>query len=260
MFYLDVEEEKKLTPQKAKIMYLYRILQRKSDREHRLTVSDMIEELAEYGIKAERKSVYSDIAILREMGYHIVMHRSREVSYYLEPSPLSVDDLKLLTDAVNTSSFIPARKTNELKKKLSLLTSEKNARVLDRPLFFPDRRTGEKEQAYQKTEIIRKAMSGDVRLNFDYSDPDAEEQHSQRFRNVSPYCLVWFERRFYLVAGSDDFEEGLRSFSVRGLTNLVPLSVPREKLFVYSGDVDFNMQYYVNGIFSSEADIEQFPD
>ena len=143
MFYLDVEEKKKLTPQKAKIMYLYRILQRKSDRENRLTVSDMIEELAEYGIKAERKSVYSDIAILREMGYHIVMHRSREVSYYLEPSPLSVDDLKLLTDAVNTSSFIPARKANELKKKLSLLTSEKNARVLDRPLFFPDRRTGE---------------------------------------------------------------------------------------------------------------------
>jgi len=44
------------------------------------------------------------------------------------------------------------------------------------------------------------------------------------------------------------------------LTNLVSLSVPREKLFVYSGDVDFNMQYYVNGIFSSEADIEPFPD
>ena len=51
-----------------------------------------------------------------------------------------------------------------------------------------------------------------------------------------------------------------RSFSVRGLTNLVPLSVPREKLFVYSGDGDCNMQYYVNGIFSSDADIEQFPD
>lgn len=131
-------------------MYLYRILQRKSDREHRLTVSDMIEELAEYGIKAERKSVYSDIAILREMGYHIVMHRSREVSYYLEPSPLSVEDLKLLTDAVNTASFIPARKANELKKKLSLLTSEKNARVLDRPLFFLT------EEREKKSRRIRK--------------------------------------------------------------------------------------------------------
>ena len=78
-------------PQKGKIMYLYRILQQKSDRENRLTVADMIEELAEYGIKAERKSVYSDIALLREMGFHIVMHRSREVSYYLESSPLSVE-------------------------------------------------------------------------------------------------------------------------------------------------------------------------
>lgn len=131
-------------------MYLYRILQRKSDREHRLTVSDMIEELAEYGIKAERKSVYSDIAILREMGYHIVMHRSREVSYYLEPSPLSVDDLKLLTDAVNSSSFIPARKANELKKSCLFLPPK-------RPLaFLTDRCFFLTEEREKKSRRIRK--------------------------------------------------------------------------------------------------------
>lgn len=249
-----------MTKQKAKIMYLYRILLQKSDREHRLTVSDMIEELSEYGIKAERKSIYSDISLLREMGFHIVMHRSREVSYYLESSPLSVEDLKLLTDAVNTTPFIPARKANELKKKLALLTSEKNARLLDRPVFFPDRSVGEKEQSYQKTELLRNAVKNDVRINFDYTVSDSDDSRSAHFRSVSPYCLVWFERRFYVVVGSDDFEEGLRSFAVGGMTNITLLSAPREKLFVYSGDVDFNMQYYVNGIFSSEAEIEPFSD
>ena len=241
-------------------MYLYRILQRKSDRDHRLTVADMIEELAEYGIKAERKSVYSDIALLREMGFHIIMHRSKEVSYYLESYPLSVEELKLLTDAVNTSSFIPARKANDLKKKLALLSSEKNARLLDRPVFFPDRRDGEKEQTQQKTDLLRSAIGNDKRVNFDYTDPTAEGAGAKTFRNVSPYCIVWFERRFYVVAGSDDFEEGLRPFAVRGMTNIARLSSSREKLFVYSGDVDFNMQYYVNGIFSPEANIEPFSD
>lgn len=248
------------TPQKAKIMYLYRILQQKSDRDHRLTVADMIEELAEYGIKAERKSVYSDIALLREMGFHIIMHRSKEVGYYLESAPLSVEELKLLTDAVNTSSFIPARKANDLKKKLALLSSEKNARALDRPVFFPDRREGEKEQTYQKVETLRKAVGGDRKIDFDYADPLEEGSRPTAFRGVSPYCIVWYGRRFYVVAGSDGFEEGLRPFAVRGMTNITQLSSSREKLFVYSGDVDFNMQYFVDGIFSSEGENELFPD
>ncbi len=245
-------------PQKVKIMYLYRILQQKSDRENRLTVADMIEELAEYGIKAERKSVYSDIALLREMGFHIVMHRSREVSYYLESSPLSVEELQTVIDAVNTSPFIPVRKANDLKKKLSLLTSEKSARMLDRPVFFPDRRKGEKEPSYQKTELVRKAIRLDRRIAFDYTEPDTEDARPVAFSNVSPYCVVWFENRFYIVAGSDDFAEGLRPLAVRGMTNTAILSSPREKLFVYSGDVDFNMQQYVNGVFSADAETEPF--
>ena len=129
--------------------------------------------------------------------------------------------------------------------------------MTDRCFFLTEERE-KKSRRIRKPEIIRKAMSGDVRLNFDYSDPDAEEQLSQRFRNVSPYCLVWFERRF-ILSRARTILKGTSVFSpFGGLTNLVSLSVPREKLFVYSGDVDFNMQYYVNGIFSSEADIEPF--
>ena len=52
------------------------------------------------------------------MGYHIVMHRSREVSYYLETSPLSVDDLKLLTALVVALFLaVPYWKTIVLPKK-----------------------------------------------------------------------------------------------------------------------------------------------
>ena len=173
----------------------------------------------------------------------VVMHRSREVSYYLESSPLSVEELQTVIDAVNTSPFIPVRKANDLKKKLSLLTSEKSARMLDRPVFFPDRRKGEKEPSYQKTELVRKAIRLDRRIAFDYTEPDTED---------------WFENRFYIVAGSDDFAEGLRPLAVRGMTNTAILSSPREKLFVYSGDVDFNMQQYVNGVFSADAETEPF--
>ena len=38
-----------------------KILQEKTDEENTMTVNDMITELEQYGISAERKSIYDDI-------------------------------------------------------------------------------------------------------------------------------------------------------------------------------------------------------
>jgi len=51
----------KSSNQKLKILYLMKILQEKTDEENTMTVNDMITELEQYGISAERKSIYDDI-------------------------------------------------------------------------------------------------------------------------------------------------------------------------------------------------------
>ncbi len=47
--------------QKLKILYIARMLLEKSDEEHLLSTKDLIAGLSEYGILAERKSIYADI-------------------------------------------------------------------------------------------------------------------------------------------------------------------------------------------------------
>ena len=54
--------------QKLKLLYLVKILTEQSDEEHCLGAQALIDGLAEYGIRAERKSIYDDIAQLIEIG------------------------------------------------------------------------------------------------------------------------------------------------------------------------------------------------
>ena len=54
--------------QKLKILYLYKILHEKTDENHPMSVQEMIEELRQYDIMAERKSIYDDLEALRTYG------------------------------------------------------------------------------------------------------------------------------------------------------------------------------------------------
>ena len=48
------------------------MLYEKTDEEHPVSIAEMIQNLAEDGIRAERKSVYSDIEALEEFGLDII--------------------------------------------------------------------------------------------------------------------------------------------------------------------------------------------
>ena len=57
--------------QKLKLLYLARILMTQTDDAHPLPMPELLAALSEYGIAAERKSIYDDIAALRDFGMDI---------------------------------------------------------------------------------------------------------------------------------------------------------------------------------------------
>ena len=93
----------------------------------------------EFGITAERKSIYSDIAALRDFGMDIEMTAARTPGYYVASRALELTELKLLVDAVQSSKFITHKKSAELIRKLEGLTSTHEARKLSRQVFVAGR-------------------------------------------------------------------------------------------------------------------------
>ena len=57
--------------QKKKLSILRSVFLERSDETHPLTMKELLNALAAHGISAERKSVYSDIETLRELGMDI---------------------------------------------------------------------------------------------------------------------------------------------------------------------------------------------
>ena len=100
--------------QKQKLFRILEILMRETDEENGLTVNQIISRLDEYGIAAERKSIYSDFAVLEELGFSVVRLYGNPPTYTLAERIFELPELKLLVDAIQSSKFITKESSWEL--------------------------------------------------------------------------------------------------------------------------------------------------
>ena len=90
--------------QKGKLLYLAEIFHRETDEAHGLTLAELTERLAAYGVQAERKTLYADMEELRRCGLDIDSWKEgREYRYRLASREFELPELKLLVDAVQAS-------------------------------------------------------------------------------------------------------------------------------------------------------------
>lgn len=195
----------KSSNQKLKQLYLLKILSEYTDEKHAMTTQELIEKLAEYDVKAERKSIYSDIEALNTMGFDIINDKSRShYGYYIASRDFELPELKLLVDAVQSSRFITEKKSRELIGKLEKLCSKYDGGRLQRQVYVSDRLKAENESIYYNVDGIHEAIQKDRQISFRYYEWDADK--NMRFKKdgkryvVSPYLLVWNDANYYLVA------------------------------------------------------------
>lgn len=123
----------KAANQKLKLLYLLKILNEKTDENHCLSTQELIEELALYDIKAERKSIYDDIECLNVFGYDVEYIKAQKGGgYYLAERDFELPELKLLVDAVQSSRFITQKKSWELISKIEKLAGPYEGKRLQR--------------------------------------------------------------------------------------------------------------------------------
>ena len=215
--------------QKLKILYLLKILSERSDEEHPLTIKDIQTELERYGITAERKSLYDDIAELRNFGVNIETIKSRSFAYYIAERDFQLPELKLLVDSVQCAKFLTPKKTNDLIKKIENLTSVYEASSLQRQVYVKGRVKTQNEQIYITTDLIHDAISANKQISFKYYvwqvDFSTREKVKRVFRRdgatytVSPWALTWEDENYYLIA-YDSAEGKTKHFRVDKMAHI----------------------------------------
>ena len=190
--------------QKIKILYIMKILHEKTDEDHVMTASELMAALSEYGISAERKSIYSDIEALQAYGLDIVQQKGAKPGYYMGSRHFELAELKLLVDAVQASKFITSKKSEELIRKLGQLTSQSEARQLNRQVFIYNRPKTENETIFYNVDYIHRAISENYKITFQYAVWTAKKdfclKHHGEYYIVSPWALTWDDENYYLIA------------------------------------------------------------
>lgn len=190
--------------QKKKLFCILELLERESDEMHPVSMQRILECMERNGIAAERKSIYSDIETLKELGFDILLQKNEPKGYYLASRAFELAELKLLVDAVQSSKFLSARKSNQLIKKLEQFCSRHEAKQLQREVYVIDRIKSMNESIYYNVDKIHTAMGTNRRISFQYMEWGTEKKlvprHGGEYYTVSPYVLTWAEENYYLAA------------------------------------------------------------
>ena len=136
------------------LLLLQRYLYEHTDDQHPASVADILAFWQECGIQAGRKSVYSAIEVLQSSGMDIVCVKSTQNRYFVGERLFELPELKLLVDAVESSRFITAKKSERLIEKLGKLTSESHARQLNRHIYMEGTAKPENECIYYSVDEI----------------------------------------------------------------------------------------------------------
>lgn len=204
--------------QKLKILYLLKILWEYTDENHGVGMAEIIDRLAEFGIEAERKSIYDDFEMLDHFGFEVSKnYDGHRVVYSLISRNFSVGELKLLVDAVQSSRFLTRKRSEELTEKLTTLLSVYDASELERQVQVSGRVKMMNENIFVCIDTIHAAISQNHPIAFDYMEWNDKRQLTKRAdgskKHISPFALVWDNEFYYLVA-FDPLKNDLRHYRV----------------------------------------------
>ena len=243
--------------QKSKLLYLYKMFTEQTDDDHGMTIAQIIDYLEEQGIKAQRKTLYDDIALLTDFGLDIIKETEGKQTYYhLASRTFELAELKLLVDSVQAAKFVSEKKSRELISKLETLASRYEARQLQRQVVITGRVKTANEQVYYNVDVLHNAINRERKIRFQYFNWDLNKEMKPRRDGaqylMSPWALLWDDEYYYLVA-YDSEEEKLKHFRVDKMMRITILEDRREGKDVFNAVDPATYSKRLFGMFSGET-------
>ncbi len=239
---------------RLRLLYLQDIFTRHTDENNVFGAEELCDFLLnDYGIQAERKTIYSDIDALREYGFDIVNVRTPQRGYFLQGRRFEMAELRLLLDAISAAKFISPAQTKALTKKICADLSEGQENLLKSQVYVNSLAKSDNRDVYETISVLNEAINTGVQVEYDYSKRQLKskfvrkETHKSR---VNPYALVWSNDHYYLVCNNPKYNNLMHVRLDR--INNVELTDIRSRHFSEVCDYknEFDVTDYANRLFN----------
>lgn len=219
-----------------------------TDIEHPATIKDIAAYLEGFGYNATRKTISKDIEELTEIGIDIDCVRAEHNLYFLDVRVFELAEVKLLVDAVQSSRFIPTKKSKALIEKLSTFVGPHQSSILKRQLYVDKRVKANNEGIFYLVDNIHTAIREKKRITFQYQEYNQNKEkvlkHNGQVYSLSPYALVWNDDCYYVLGYSDSHEKVVK-FRV---DRMVDMRI--SEMTAVRKPKDFDVSDYFSQIFS----------
>lgn len=195
--------------QKTRLLLLLRILVKQTCEDRGLSTNQILDELENLGVGAERKALYRDFKAMRSAGFDIAQNGKRE--WYLANRPFSTVELQLLADAVQSASFLTDDLTKSLIDKLRAFALQSDEKSIGGYIELSARVKMMNEGVFEIISIIQDAIRKRKKLEFKYFDYGMFGERILRKEGkayvVDPLLLVYAEDKYYLLTFNEKHEE-----------------------------------------------------
>jgi predicted DNA-binding transcriptional regulator YafY len=230
---------------KLKTLLIYQLLDRYSDEDNPLSTTQLIEMLEEKGIKCERKSIYSDVQALNEIGCDIMSVKSPKRGFFMASRTFEIPEVMLLADAVSSAGFITPKKTKSLIDKLNNLVSENQAKSMQSQVYVDTNPSKcDNEEIYITIDHLHDAITHHKKVKFIYRRRSVDVKNLKKTTDkthvVSPYGLIWKDDHYYLVCNLEKYDNliNLRIDRMKKLEVLDEASRPINEVSKYEKELD----------------------
>lgn len=202
----ETENSKEYAP-RQKILVLRDIFYENADEKHGITMKEIQSKLqTACGVKANKKTVYTDIDVLQDYGMIIHRPQGRSVEYRLEKKEdeLNYVEVKMLIDTVQSSRFLTKKQAEKIISKLECLCSKHERKTLNHKVIIANRAKSDNYHILQNMDEIHRAIESNKQIRFQYYGFDMykkkEYHHFGNEYRVSPFALIYHQGLYTLIA------------------------------------------------------------
>lgn len=206
-----MSEEKAKQDKKGRLLALREYLYKYTDEQHQVSTQDLIDEMTRQGYPGNRKTIKDDIDVLNKFGMDIITNVSRGNSFYVASREFEIPELKLLVDAVSSSRFISAARSEQLIGKLAGMASVYEQEQITPRIYTDERIKANNPHLYYVIDMLIQAVQEKKKVRFQYGEYDADKHKVLRNDGEiyinSPYGCLWSDDFYYLVGYSEKHEK-----------------------------------------------------
>ena len=227
---------------KGRLLFLEHYLLENTDEMHPITAEKLIQIYEDNGYKANRSTIRDDIASLLTSGIDVISEMAgKNKVFYIGSRLFELPEIKMLADAVASSRFITADKSEGLIVKLTKLTNEHNRQQIINGTLPANRLKTLSPGIFRTIDTVSTAIAEKKKISFQYIGilPTKEIvlRHAGKEYKVSPQTLVWEDDRYYAPSYSEE-KKCIVPFRIDRMRNVAVLD---ETAYI---DPNFNIADY----------------